>query len=217
MTRISPYPPHFQETILRKIARTAVCKIQHRRLISIAARNMGISNYASEDGEFRRKPSSFRNHIQANSKYAPEKGRYHLYISWACPWGKFLIESSHNLASRTLIVRELKGLQDIISMSAVHDHLGENGWRFVESEDEGEDFHPEPFYGAKYLREIYFKAQPDYGGRFTVPVLWDTKTESIVNNESRYIIWVLGLNGVVRSFECFTQNLTHFFQKERGE
>jgi putative glutathione S-transferase len=65
--------------------------------------------------------------------------------------------------------------------------MGDKGWRFVQSEDELEGSQPDPLYHAKFLREIYFKAQPDYEGRFTVPVLWDKKTETIVNNESRYL------------------------------
>jgi len=92
-----------------------------------------------------------------------------------------------NEATRTLIVRELKGLQDIISKTVVHYHLQDKGWKFVESEDELEGSTPDTLYHAKYLRDIYFRAQPDYEGRFTVPVLWDKKTETIVNNESRFI------------------------------
>ena len=98
-----------------------------------------------------------------------------------------VLHSSSRLtvASRTLIVRELKGLQDIISKTVVHYHMGDNGWKFVESENELEGSTPDTLYHAKYLREIYFRSQPDYEGRFTVPVLWDKKTETIVNNESR--------------------------------
>ena len=84
-----------------------------------------------------------------------------------------------------MIVRELKGLQDIIGKTVVHYHLTEKGWKFPETDDECPGAQPDPLYHAKFLREIYFRAQPDYEGRFTVPVLWDKKTESIVNNESR--------------------------------
>lgn len=83
-------------------------------------------------------------------------------------------------------MRELKGLQDIISKTVVHYHMSDMGWRFVESEKEIEGSTPDTLYHAKFLREIYFRAQPDYEGRFTVPVLWDKKTETIVNNESRF-------------------------------
>ena len=93
--------------------------------------------------------------------------------------------SGLTVACRTLIVRELKGLRDIISKTVVHYHMGDKGWKFVESEDELEGSTPDTLYHAKFLREIYFRSQPDYEGRFTVPVLWDKKTETIVNNESR--------------------------------
>jgi glutathionyl-hydroquinone reductase len=89
------------------------------------------------------------------------------------------------VANRTLIVRELKGLQDIIGKTVVDFHMGENGWRFPLTEDEVPGAQPDRLYGSKSLREIYFKAVSDYEGRFTVPVLWDKKTETIVNNESR--------------------------------
>ena len=85
-------------------------------------------------------------------------------------------------------MRELKGLQDIISKTVVHYHMGDKGWKFVQSEDELEGSSPDTLYHAKLLREIYFRAQPDYEGRFTVPVLWDKKTETIVNNESRFAL-----------------------------
>jgi len=86
-----------------------------------------------------------------------------------------------------MAVRELKGLQDIIGRTVVHYHMGDKGWKFVESEDELEGSQPEPFYGAKLLRDIYHMHQPDYEGRYTVPVLWDKKTKTIVNNESRSV------------------------------
>ncbi|KAG0316669.1 S-glutathionyl-(chloro)hydroquinone reductase [Linnemannia gamsii] len=126
-------------------------------------------------GEFKRQVSSFRDVIsdEPGSKFVPEAGRYHLYISYACPW-----------AHRTLLVRALKGLEDIISLDVVHWHMQEKGWPF-------KDGYEDSLYGAKFIREIYFKAQPDYAGRFTVPVLWDKKTETIVNNESSEIIRML--------------------------
>src|SRR5271163_4966039 len=89
-------------------------------------------------------------------------------------------------ACRTLIVRELKGLQDIISKTVVHYHMTEKGWKFVQSEDELEGSSPDPLYHAKFIREIYLRSDHEYEGRFTVPVLWDKKTETIVNNESRF-------------------------------
>ncbi|KAL1843368.1 hypothetical protein VTJ49DRAFT_1955 [Mycothermus thermophilus] len=140
-------------------------------------------------GEFKRQQSSFRNWIsrKPGAQFPPEKGRYHLYVSYACPW-----------ANRTLIARKLKGLEDIISYSVVHWHLGEKGWRFVTAEDgdpEGENVIPDPVPGHEsftHLRNVYFQANPSYEGRFTVPVLYDKKLQTIVNNESSEILRMLG-------------------------
>lgn len=144
-----------------------------------------ITDWADKKtGEFNRKPSSFRNSIsrKEGAEFPPEKGRYHLYVSYACPW-----------AHRTLIVRELKGLNDIIDYTAVHWHMGEGGWRFRTDEDKigGVNVTPDPLYGSKRLADLYFKAQSDYDGRYTVPILWDKKKETIVNNESSEIIRML--------------------------
>ncbi|VEU23307.1 DEKNAAC104444 [Brettanomyces naardenensis] len=133
--------------------------------------------WADDDGQFKRKPSSFRDVIAKGGKFAPEKGRYHLYVSYACPW-----------AHRTLIVRALKGLTGIIGLSVVHWHLDSKGWRFATSNDEFPGATVDSVYGFKRLSELYFKAEPGYTGRFTVPVLWDTKLGTIVNNESAEII-----------------------------
>lgn len=142
-----------------------------------------IQKFANEAGEFKRLASSFRNTISKNGPHQPEAGRYHLYVSYACPW-----------AHRTLITRILKGLTGIIGVTVVHWHMDNNGWRFA-TEEEGKTeaigAGPEPFYGFKRLKELYFKANPDYAGRFTVPVLWDKKLETIVNNESSEIIRIL--------------------------
>ncbi|PWW73404.1 hypothetical protein C7212DRAFT_333980 [Tuber magnatum] len=137
----------------------------------------------SKSGEFNRKPSSFCDLVsrEPNAKFPPERGRYHLYVSYACPW-----------AHRTLITRELKGLQDVIGVSVVHWHLGENGWRFGTIEEAAEHpevtVSPETNTGASFLRDLYFKARPDYDGRYTVPTLWDKKNKTIVSNESSEII-----------------------------
>ncbi|KAF3903003.1 hypothetical protein ABW20_dc0107751 [Dactylellina cionopaga] len=141
-----------------------------------------ITSWASGDGEFRRQVSSFRESISSapDAKFAAEKGRYHLYVSYACPW-----------ATRTLIVRKLKGLEDLISFSVVHWHLTEKGWHFAETSENIPDAGPDEINGAKYLREIYFGVEPEYAGRFTVPVLWDKKLKTIVNNESSEIIRML--------------------------
>ncbi|KAG5928404.1 hypothetical protein E4U42_000700 [Claviceps africana] len=139
-------------------------------------------------GEFKRQVSSFRDWISSGdgAKYPAEKGRYHLYVSYACPW-----------AHRTLIARKLKGLEDIISFSVVHWHLGQNGWRFVTKDENepGEAVVPDPVEGHEHftlLRDVYFESDKDFQGRFTVPVLYDKKTKRIVNNESSEILRMLG-------------------------
>jgi len=123
------------------------------------------------NGQFERQDSRFRHQISSdkNSLYPVEAGRYHLYVSLACPW-----------AHRTLIFRRLKQLEDVISVSVVQPEMLENGWQFGE--------HGDPLYQQDYLYQLYLKAAPDYQGRVTVPVLWDKKTQTIVNNESSDII-----------------------------
>ncbi len=128
----------------------------------------------SEDGEYVRKDSQFRNVITAEDA---EKDRYHLYVSYACPW-----------AHRTLIFRKLKKLEDIISVSVVHPFMDNSGWDF---KDNFPDATGDTLYGFSRMHEIYTKAQPDYSGIITVPVLWDKKLETIVNNESSEIIRIL--------------------------
>jgi putative glutathione S-transferase len=120
--------------------------------------------------------SSFRQWISAapGARFAPEPDRYHLYVMRGCPW-----------AHRTLIARKLKGLEAVIGMTAVHHHLVEGvGWTF--SPDR-----PDPLYGATRLRELYEMARPGYDGRVTVPVLWDKRERTIVNNESAEIVRML--------------------------
>ncbi|KAK3687500.1 glutathione S-transferase [Podospora appendiculata] len=140
-------------------------------------------------GEFKRQQSSFRNFISRDkgAQFPAEKGRYHLYVSFACPW-----------ATRTLIARKLKGLEDIVSFSAVHWYMGPKGWRFPTLEDTdaaGENVTPSPVEGHEkftHIREVYFQANPDYEGRFTVPVLYDKIQKTIVNNESSEILRMFG-------------------------
>ena len=132
-------------------------------------------------GRFVRQESSFRNWVTRDGAPGPsgeggfraEFGRYHLYVSLACPW-----------AHRTLIFRKLKGLEGVISLSAVGAFMGDKGWSF-EAEP---GVIPDSVNGARYLSEIYYLADPHYPGRFTVPVLWDKQTRTIVNNESAEII-----------------------------
>lgn len=125
-------------------------------------------------GRFVRQDSVFRDVISADgaSGFKAEAGRYHLYLSWACPW-----------AHRTLIFRKLKKLEDVISVSFVEPLMLEHGWTFGPDGD--------PVNGFDFLYQVYRKAKPDYTGRVTVPVLWDKKSETIVNNESSEIIRML--------------------------
>ncbi|HKI59892.1 MAG TPA: glutathione S-transferase family protein [Mariprofundaceae bacterium] len=131
----------------------------------------GDGKWASKDGKFRRADSQFRCSDGVNAVkngFEAEVDRYHLYVSLACPW-----------AHRTLIFRKLKGLESIVPVTVVHPHMLENGWEFGE---------PEPLYGFRYVHQLYSKADPNYTGRVTVPVLWDKKEETIVCNESAEII-----------------------------
>lgn len=129
-----------------------------------------------KDGSFNRKASTFRNFITQDGDFTPEKGRYHLYVSYGCPW-----------ATRTLIVRKLKGLEDIISVSVVSPRSDVDGWAFADV-DNYPGATTDPINGAKHMKDVYLKVAPEYTGRFTVPVLWDKKTSTIVNNESSEII-----------------------------
>ena len=132
-------------------------------------------------GRFERKASKFRNWVTADGRAGPsgnagftaEPGRYHLYLSLACPW-----------AHRTLIFRSLKGLQELIPVSIVHWFMGDQGWAF----QAGEGSTPDPVHHAAFMHQLYTAADPLYSGRVTVPVLWDKKTGTMVSNESAEII-----------------------------
>ncbi len=136
-------------------------------------------------GRFVRQSSQFRDFVTADgsSGFKAEPCRYHLYVSLACPW-----------AHRTLIFRKLKGLEEIISVSVVHWHMGAEGWAFRE----GPGASPDPIFGAGHLHQIYTAARSDYTGRVTVPVLWDKQQGTIVSNESAEIIRMLN-----RAFEAW--------------
>lgn len=135
----------------------------------------------SSGGRFVRKSPQFRNWITADGSAGPsgeagfeaEAGRYHLYVSLACPW-----------AHRTLIFRALKGLEDMISISVVHWYMGDKGWTF----NSADGTEPDTVNDANFMYQIYAAANPDYSGRVTVPVVWDKKTNTIVTNESSEII-----------------------------
>ena len=134
-----------------------------------------------EDGRFLRQTSSFRHWITPDGSPGPtgdggfeaQAGRYHLYVALICPW-----------ASRTLMARKLKGLDEIISVTVTEPALSPQGWQF--GTDPGAD--QDPLFGARYMHEIYTRADPVYTGRATVPVLWDKKQGVMVNNESADII-----------------------------
>lgn len=138
----------------------------------------------SSGGRFIRKNSQFRNWITKDGSAGPsgqagfqaEKDRYHLYVSLACPW-----------AHRTLMLRALKGLEDYISISIVNPLMLENGWTFEKADGVIQDTVNQ----ADFLYQVYLEADPHYTGRVTVPVLWDKKTKTIVNNESSEIIRML--------------------------
>ena len=132
-------------------------------------------------GQFIRSQSQFRNWVTADGSAGPtgtggfkaEAGRYHLYISLACPW-----------ASRTLIFRSLKGLEGMVGLSVTHWLMAEHGWTFAP----GEGVVPDMVNNAEFLHQLYTRADPRYSGRITVPVLWDKQRDTIVNNESSEII-----------------------------
>ncbi len=130
----------------------------------------------AEGGRFIRRASAFRDHIERGGRFTPEAGRYHLYVSWACPW-----------AHRTAIVRRLKRLEDQISLSTVDYLMGSDGWTFGQGEPETRD----PIGGLTMLREVYVRADARYTGKVTVPVLWDKRENTIVNNESLEIAKML--------------------------
>ena len=144
----------------------------------------GWFNTKKSGGRFVRSQSQWRDWVTVDGSpaegrergFKAEPGRYHLYVSYACPW-----------AHRTLILRKLKKLEDIISVSVVHHFMGDDGWTF----EQGDGATGDTLYGNKLLHQIYTKADPAYSGRVTVPVLWDRKEETIVSNESSEIIRML--------------------------
>jgi len=152
-----------------------------------------------KDGHYVRATTSFRNWVTADGSTGPsgrggfkaEHGRYHLYVSLACPW-----------ASRTIIFRKHKKLEDVISMSIVSWHMGKDGWTFEKSEGSTGD----GLNSKQKLSEIYVAAEPRYTGRVSVPVLWDKECKTIVNNESSEIIRMLN-----SAFDAFTEVRTDYY------
>ncbi len=157
-------------------------------------------------GAFVRSTAKFRNWItpdgapgpSGKGEFAAEKGRYHLYVSYACPW-----------AHRTLIFRALKGLEDFITVSVVHPDMLSEGWT-CETDFPGAT--GDTLYGSRYLREIYLKADPKISGRVTVPILWDKTGETIVSNESSEIIRMCN-----SAFKHLTGNTDDFWPAELHE
>ena len=135
----------------------------------------GSGDSEAPEGSFKRRPTAFHHAVSADpaAPFPAAAGRYHLYISHACPW-----------AHRTLITRALKGLEAAVGVSVVHWLLDDRGWNF----DPGDGVVPDPNEGVALLRELYHRADPDHAGRITVPVLWDRERRTIVNNESSEII-----------------------------
>lgn len=137
---------------------------------------------AATGGAFKRNAAQLRSWITADGSagpsgepgFAAEPGRYHLYVSLACPW-----------AHRTLIFRKLKGLENLIDVSVVHPDMLENGWTFKKDSHGATG---DTLFGAEFAHQIYTRAHPDYSGRVTVPILWDKARNTIVSNESSEII-----------------------------
>lgn len=130
-----------------------------------------------ESGEYIRSEAAFRNRIEPGGEHPPAAGRYHLYVSRACPW-----------AHRTMVVRALKGLEDAVTVDILDPVRVDNGWEFTPAKD---DCTADSVNGYDYLREVYAAGNPDYTGRVTVPVLWDREAGTIVNNESSEVIQLL--------------------------
>lgn len=157
-------------------------------------------------GAFQRTTAGFRNWITPDGTAGPtgtggfkaEAGRYHLYVSHACPW-----------AHRTLIFRTLKGLEDLITISAVHPDMLTDGWTF---DTNFEDSDGDTLFGSKFLRDIYTRAMPDVSGRVTVPILWDKEHDTIVSNESSEIIRMFN-----SAFDDITDNTLDFWPQAQRD
>lgn len=158
----------------------------------------------NSDGEFIRENAQYRHWIKKESDsddeniFFAEKDRYHLYVSLACPW-----------AHRTLIFRQLKQLENIISVSVVHPHMLENGWTF---EDDISGATGDSLYHSQYVHQLYTRDNEKYSGRVTVPILWDKKTQRIVNNESSDIIRIFNT-----AFNHLAQNDDDYYPEEKQE
>ncbi len=154
---------------------------------------------SDKDGAYDRIPRSFRDFVSEDHEvFKPESNRYHLYVSYACPW-----------AHRTLIYRKLKGLEEHITVSVVSPDMLNDGWIFDKS---FEGATQDDLFGFEYLREVYQKADPNITTSVTVPILWDKKTNTIVNNESSEIIRMFNT-----SFNKLTGNNEDYYPEDRRE
>jgi len=159
-------------------------------------------------GKFEREAARFRNWVTADGSPGPdgeggfkaESGRYHLYVSMACPW-----------AHRTLIFRKLKGLEKHISVSVVHPDMVENGWEFRPESEQ----HRDHLHGFRLMHEVYTKAAPEYSGRVTVPTLWDKEKQTIASNESAEIIRMF--NSAFDRLDGVRTDLDFYPEALRGE
>ena len=149
----------------------------------------------SSGGKFVRQASQFTHTIGPDSEFKAQSGRYHLYVSLACPW-----------AHRTLILRKLKGLEEHISVSVVHPDMLNNGWEFAGDGNHYAAATEDHLFAANYLHEIYTKAKTDITSRVTVPVLWDKQSDQIVNNESSQIVRIFNT-----AFNKLTGNTLDFY------
>jgi len=160
----------------------------------------------SNGGAFKRDTAKFRNWITAdglagptgNAGFRAESGRYHLYVSYACPW-----------AHRALVFRAIKGLENHISISAVHPDMLGDGWTF-DTDDNGAT--GDDLYGLPFARDLYIKANPNVSGRVTVPILWDKQRETIVSNESSEIIRMFN-----SAFDGITGNTDDYWPEHRRD
>lgn len=148
----------------------------------------------STGGRFERPETVFRRTLDPAGDFPPQANRYHLYVSLACPW-----------AHRILIVRALKDLEPLIDVSVVHPYMGDGGWHFA---DDYPGATADELYGSQFLHQLYQKADPQYTGRVTVPVLWDRERETIVNNESADLLRIFNqafndLPGVNRGLDLY--------------
>jgi len=160
---------------------------------------------ARAGGRFERPDTAFRNWVTPDGRpgptghdgFAASAGRYHLYVSLACPW-----------AHRTLIVRALKGLEQIVPVSVTHWLMAEQGWTFAQ----GEGVVPDPLFNSRYMHELYTRADSNYSGHASVPVLWDKHTQTIVNNESSEIIRMFNT-----AFDAVGAKSGDFYPKDKRE